>query len=126
MAVLLCLKVTLGLWLFDGTLTSFARAMALAQVLALPLYLWVYHRYLAIGPMLWLRTIAPVLALTLLLGGAMWLLGQLLPRTPHLLTIVVHGVVAAPIWLGLVRVFKLPLMDELRNLGQRLRRPARG
>lgn len=82
LAVLLCLKVTLGLWLFDGTLTSFARAMALAQVLALPLYLWVYHRYLAIGPMLWLRTIAPVLALTLLLGARCGCLANCSPHTP--------------------------------------------
>lgn len=122
LAVLLVLKVVLALWLFDGTLTRFAQALVLAQLLVLPIYLWVMARYLQVTLGLWLRTVIPVVVLALLLGGLMAAVRHYLPPLPNLLVLLIMGGLAAPVWLALLVALRLPLVEELAGVWARLRR----
>src|SRR5690606_6355375 len=60
MLLLLLLKLLFIGLLFDGTLISFAKAMVVPQLLALPLALWIQQRYLGISPRSWLAMSVPV------------------------------------------------------------------
>lgn len=113
---LVLLKVVLAMVMFDGTLVSFAHAMVAAQVLALPVYLWIIRRFLGITLHLWLRTVLPVTGISLVLGAAMWLVKLELPELRPSVTLLLMGLIAAPLWLGLIWLTRVPLKQEFESL----------
>lgn len=119
--LLLLLKLLFIALIFDGTLDSFARAMVVAQVLTLPLGLWIQQRYLGIAPRRWLAMAAPVVGLALSLVACMFALKWLLPTLPAWLSLLALGLPAAVLWLLLLPLFRLPLYDELFGLFVRWR-----
>lgn len=119
--LLLLLKLLFIGLLFDGTLESFARAMVVAQVLTLPLGLWIQQRYLGIAPRRWLAMALPVLGLALSLVACMWALKWALPPMPAWLSVLALGLPAVPLWLLLARALRLPLYAELHGLFLRWR-----
>ena len=68
-ALLVVAKVACAVWLMDGTLGTFALAMALGQLLSVPYNLWIHARYLNLGWATWARSTILVLAHALLVGG---------------------------------------------------------
>lgn len=122
MLMLLGLKaVFIGL-LFDGTLQSFAEAMVVAQVLTVPMGLWIQYRYLGIAPLRWLAMAAPVVGLTLTLLVSMLALKWVLPALPAWAMLLALGLPAAIGWALLLRLFGLPVYGELRTLFVRWRK----
>jgi O-antigen/teichoic acid export membrane protein len=121
MVLLLLLKGLFIAVLFDGTLQSFAEALVVAQVLTVPLALWIQYRYLGIAPMRWLSMAWPVVALTLLLLASMMALKWALPAMAPWMTVLVLGAPALIGWALLLRLFGLPLYEEMHTLFVRWR-----
>jgi O-antigen/teichoic acid export membrane protein len=119
--LLLLLKLLFIGLMFDGTLDSFARSMVVAQVLTLPVGLWIQQRYLGIAPRRWLAMAAPVVGLSLSLVGCMWALKWLLPPLPAWLSLLALGLPAVVLWWLLLRAFGLPLYAEMYGAFERWR-----
>lgn len=121
MLLLLLLKGVFIALMFDGTLESFARALVVAQVLTLPVGLWIQHRFLGIAPRRWLAMAAPVVGLTLSVLGSMLALRWALPPLAPWQTLLVLALPAALGWALLLRPFGLPLYDEVSTVFARWR-----
>jgi len=116
-AVVLAAKVVCAIWLMDGTLRSFALAMALGQLLGVPCYLWVHKRHLDLRWTAWGRNTLPLVAQGLLVGGVGLYTRQALPQDlAHWVAILLIGFVTALTFLLGCFVLSLPMADELRRM----------
>lgn len=123
-AVLVVAKVTCALWLMDGTLRTFAFALALGQLLSLPYQLWVHQRHLSLPWAVWAKSTLPLLLQSALVSAVCLGLRETLPaQTPAWAAIVSVGLGAMAAFLAGCFLFALPMADELRRLqGAVLRR----
>ena len=120
-AVLVVAKIACAIWLMDGTLYTFALAVALGQVLSVPYYLWIHERYLSLRWTVWFRSTMSLVVHALLVGCVCLGVRHALPQglSPWA-TIMVTGVAALLAFLVGCFVLSLPMAEELRRMRQTL------
>ncbi|ART53144.1 polysaccharide biosynthesis protein [Acidovorax carolinensis] len=122
-ALLVVAKVACAAWLMDGTLGTFALAMALGQLLSVPYNLWIHERYLKLGWTAWVRSTLPVLAQALLVGGVCLGIREALPLDlASWAAILITGVGAFAAFLAGCFLLSLPMADELKRMHKALLR----
>lgn len=127
-AVLVAAKVACAVWLMDGTLHTFALAVALGQLLSVPYYLWIHERYLGLRWTAWTRSTMSLVVQALLVGCVCLGIRQMLPQDiAPWIAIVVTGACAMLAFLAGCFLLSLPMADELKRmrhtLMQRRRNP---
>ena len=120
-ALLVVTKVACAVWLMDGTLSTFALAMALGQLLSLPYNLWIHQRYLNLGWVAWAQSTLPLLAQALLVGGVCLGIREALPAgLAPWAAIMVSGFGALVAFLAGCFLLSLPLADEFKRMQKAL------
>ncbi|MCM2347602.1 MAG: oligosaccharide flippase family protein [Acidovorax soli] len=120
-ALLVGAKIGCAVWLMDGTLSTFALAMALGQLLSVPYNLWIHQRYLNLGWATWARSTLPVLAHAVLVGGVCLVIREALPAMlAPWAAILITGVGALFAFLAGCFLLSLPLAEELKRLQKTL------
>ncbi len=118
-ALLVAAKLACAVWLMNGTLYSFAMAVALGQLLSVPYYLWIHKQFLSLNWTAWATSTLPLVAQALLVGGVCLGVRQVLPPgIAPLAAILVTGCVAALTFLIGCFVLSLPMADELKRMHQ--------
>ncbi len=118
-ALLVAAKLACAVWLMDGTLYSFAMAVALGQLLSVPGYLWIHKQFLSLNWTTWATSTLPLVAQALLVGGVCLGVRQVLPPgIAPLAAILVTCCVAALTFLIGCFVLSLPMADELKRMHQ--------
>jgi hypothetical protein len=110
-------RVVFGYFMFDGTLTSFAWAMCLATVAALPVQAMQQRRYLGFATRFLLRSMVGSLFVTL---GCLAMAGLLQMLLPHSIPAVTRlSLLAMPllgIWYLMLRMTQHELLVEVHHL----------
>jgi O-antigen/teichoic acid export membrane protein len=110
-------KVACAVWLMDGTLSTFALALALGQLLSMPYQLWVHQRYLGLPWTTWAKSTLPLVAQTALVGGVCLGIRVALPADiSSWAAIMITGLGALVAFFAGCFVFSLPLATELKRL----------
>lgn len=126
-ALLVVAKVACALWLMDGTLSTFALAIALGQLLSLPYQLWIHQRHLNLPWTDWVKSTLPLIAHTTLVGAVCFAVRDALPlHTPAWGAITAVGVGALVSFLAGCFLLSLPMADELKRLQHALLGRMRG
>lgn len=126
-AVLVLAKVACALWLMDGTLSTFALAVALGQLLSLPYQLWIHQRHLNLPWTDWAKSTLPLLVQTALVGAVCFGIREALPvNTPAWAAIATVGTGALVSFLAGCFLLALPMADELKRLQHAVLQRARG
>lgn len=121
--LLVVAKVVCAAWLMDGTLGTFALAIALGQLLSVPYNLWIHERYLNLGWATWSRSTLPVLGHALLVGGVcLGIRGALPVGLAPWAAILITGVGAVAAFLAGCFLLSLPMADELKRMQKALLR----
>ncbi|MEY4377201.1 MAG: hypothetical protein RJB26_1751, partial [Pseudomonadota bacterium] len=115
-------KACLAYLLFDGTLGGFARGMGLGELLSIPAYLWLLHRFVQVSPLSFLRGALPSAGVTLAVGATCAAVVHSLPTATSLpvLLLVAFGSCAV-IWgvaghcLGLAAITELKALLQARK-----------
>jgi len=116
-ALLVVAKVACALWLMDGTLNTFALAIALGQLLGLPYQLWIHQRHLNLPWTDWAKSTLPLIAHTALVGAVCFAVREALPgQTPAWAAIATVGMGALVSFLAGCFLLSLPMADELKRL----------
>lgn len=115
-ALLVGAKVVCAWWLMDGTLRSFAMAIALGQLLSAPIMVLILNRHLYVPVIAWIRNTLSVLALTSITGTFCWIARSQLPDGwPPSMTIAFTGLsfsIVLPLAAG---ALSLPIFQELQS-----------
>lgn len=116
-ALIVVAKVACAVWLMDGTLKTFALAMAIGQLMSVPYQLWVHQRYLSLPWTSWAKGTLPLVAHAALVGVVCLGIREALPAgiSPWA-AIAGTGLGAAVAFLAGCFVFSLPLAAELKRL----------
>lgn len=126
-ALLVVAKVACALWLMDGTLSTFALAIALGQLLSLPYQLWVHQRHLNLPWTDWAKSSLPLLAQAALVGAVCFGIREALPlNTPAWAAIAAVGAGALVSFLAGCFLLSLPMADELKRLQRAVLQRTRG
>jgi O-antigen/teichoic acid export membrane protein len=114
-AVLVLVKITLGIASFHGdSLVPFARAVAIAELMAVPLYLYLLDRYVGLKVMDWFKAIGGSLKLCVFVLAQVLLLKLALQEIHQpLIRLVLALIWIAPGWLAAIFLFKHPLKSEI-------------
>jgi hypothetical protein len=105
----------------DGTLGTFALAIALGQLLSVPYNLWIHERHLNLGWATWTRSTLPVLAHALLVGGVCLGIRKALPfGLAPWAAILITGVGVVAAFLAGCFLLSLPMADELKRMQKTL------
>ena len=114
---MICVRVALAAWMFDGSLRSFAWAICLATLATIPLMLWMQTRYVGLSAGRFLRALMPSALVTLSCAAGAVVLVILLPVTwPALARLLVMAPVLMLLWYGALRVTGHELLDEVQRL----------
>lgn len=74
------LAKVLSAWLFfDGSLATFAKAIAIGQIVGLPVFIWVNWHYLGVHPIAWLQNVIRPLPVWLSVGASLVIIRHVLP-----------------------------------------------
>lgn len=120
-AFLVFVKIAFAWWLMDGTLRTFAVAIALGQLLSAPAMVLMLYRHLGLPVLAWLKNTLSVFALAASIGILCWIIRILLPDGwPSILTIVVTGSAAVIAFVFVSRALSLPISHELQRLFKQL------
>lgn len=125
-ALSLVAKIACAWWLMDGTLSTFALAMALGQLLSAPLMVFILKRQLGVPVFAWLKNTLSVLALTASTGALCWFTRTQLPdEWPSSLTIAFTGLALIIAFFPISRALSLPISLELQNIFDKLRKKSK-
>lgn len=120
LALILLGKVGFALLIFDGSLSSFALAMALGQLIGVPLHVYIGRRHLGVGVRAWMSATTSLIALALAVGTAGLTLRHFLP--PGMTPALAIGLTALPaavaFWFA-CQTLKLPIHQEMLRLLKR-------
>lgn len=114
-ALVIVVKVILGIWTFDkGNLVSFARAVAIAELSAVPLYLFLLDRYIGLKIIDWFNSVSSSVKLCGFVFLQMILLNFALPNVElPVLRIALAAIWIIPGWIAAIFLFRHPLKDEI-------------
>ncbi len=117
LGLVVTVKIAVGVTTFDGNLVSFARAVAVAELSAIPIYLLLLDRYVGLKVTDWFRSIigslklcAFVLLQVILLRFALDSIVQPLVR------ILLAAIWITPGWLAAIFLFNHPLKSEVQTM----------
>lgn len=116
-AMLVC-RLSLGYFMYDGTLASFGWAICLATLAATPVMLWQQRRYVGLHSLM--RALGPSLLVTVACGIACAVLKAVLTLPPGLSRLLAMTGPLVLVWYGALRLVGHPLVDEMRQLGRGL------
>jgi O-antigen/teichoic acid export membrane protein len=102
--------------LFDGQLSSFAWAICLATLAAVPFMLFQQSRHVGLGLSRLGRTLGPSLAVTLACALACALLTAVLPLAAGAARLVLTACLIVPVWYGALRMTGHALVPEIAQL----------
>lgn len=115
--VLVVLKVAFVVWLFDGTLTSFAMGVALSQFFSIPLFLTINKVYLNISIKVWFTDVMRLMLLASLCGFVCYSLRISLPdNTATVLVLFYCGGSTVAVSLIGFWALGLPILQELGRI----------
>ena len=118
----LCFKSLLIYWLFDGSLKSFAMAIALGQVAAVPAYIWINTHYLKVPVVEWIVSLAKPTPAWLAGGVALYLMHGLLPADWILLVrLILSSIIFGAIILSVYLILNIPIRDEINDLFHKMK-----
>jgi O-antigen/teichoic acid export membrane protein len=125
-ALSLVAKIACAWWLMDGTLSTFALAMALGQLLSAPLMVFILKRQLGVPVFAWLKNTLSVLALTASTGALCWF-ARILPPDgwPSSLNIAFTGLAITIAFFPISRALSLPIAQELQKFFEKLRKKSK-
>lgn len=119
--VTVILKIFFVTMLFDGSLASFAKAIAIGQLAGAPVFVWVNSRHLDIQPWRWLLNLLRPTPVWLTMGAGLWLLqSYLVVDYPPLPLLLVSAVIIVSISVIGYLMTKLPIRDEMIMVFRRL------
>ena len=119
-ALLVAAKVACAAWLMDGTLGTFALAMALGQLFSVPLMVYVLKHHMGVHVKSWLRSTVSICAYTASIGLICWTTKWMLPQGwPSSLNIAAVGLVLMLTIPTFSKIFALPLSEEISKVLQR-------
>lgn len=110
-------KILSAAILFDGTLASFAKAIAIGQMSSIPLYLWIHHRHLGLNWIDWARWTMPLVVHAAIVGLVG--LGVRISLPPNISTwsaVVATSTFAAAAAITAYFILRLPISKELVGL----------
>lgn len=123
LAATLLVKVAAALLLFDGSLRSFAIAVLVGEVAAIPVYLAILRSQLGIGLQKWLHVQARPALLTVAVCSAVWAVRDILsPNLPIWSVLCATGALAGMCWLAGTMLFRLPIWSEVSAVLARFKR----
>ncbi|MDE2415029.1 MAG: oligosaccharide flippase family protein [Comamonadaceae bacterium] len=126
-AILVTAKIAVAIWLMDGTLHTFALAVAIGQLLSVPYYLWIHQRHLGLRWTAWVGSTTALAVQALLVGGICLGIRQMLPQgIAPWIAIVVTGACAMLAFLPGCFLLSLPMADELRRMRHALMQRRQG
>jgi O-antigen/teichoic acid export membrane protein len=107
---------------YDGTLSSFSRAIFIGQLAAVPVFLWVNHYYLKVDTQQWLMDVLRVvLPATVAAFALLALTKSTIFEGPNLVRLLLSAVVfGATLLLGYI-ASPLPIRNELFRISETLR-----
>ncbi len=113
-ALLVIVKITLGIASFDGDdLISFARAVAIAEMMAIPIYLYLLDRYIGLKVSDWFKAISSSLKLCAFVLAQVLLLKFAIQTIEiSVVRILLAALWITPGWLFAIFLFKHPLQGE--------------
>lgn len=114
-------KALLVVWLFDGTLSSFAMCIAVGQVFSIPAYVWINRKYLQVSIIDWLRDVLRTLGVVGLSAMLLWLVNlMMVHEVPVFFHLMFMAAVYIMIVIPLFWVFRLPIWDEISDVVAKL------
>lgn len=114
--LVLLIKVGLAIALFDGSLVSFGIAMAIGQIVGIPLYVMVNKVYFGLGVRQWLKGNVHIALIALFTGAFSYLLKTYVhPNFPIFFSLLFNGIMFVAAWYVCVMVMKPPIEAELRR-----------
>jgi len=117
-------KACLAYALYDGTLGGFARGMGMGELLSIPFYLWLLHRFVQVAPQAYLSSALPSAGIALAVGATCEAVLFWLPTSTALPVLLLAAAGAsAVIWLAAGKWLRLPAVTELQSLLAARRRP---
>lgn len=115
--IILVIKGVLAIVLFDGTLVSFGIAMAVGQIVGIPIYAMVNKVYFGLGFRQWLRGNVVIALIALITGTSSYLLKRYASlELPVFFSLLLNGVAFVLVWYACVMLLKPPIHIELSTL----------
>jgi O-antigen/teichoic acid export membrane protein len=119
-ALVLVVKITLALFLFDGTLISFARAVAIAETVSIPVYIYITTKHVNMGWRAWWQAVrgSTLVSFVILMQGMLfdrWIFASVLSPFFSLLIAMTW---LLPGWFIAIIYLKHPLLAELKKILQ--------
>lgn len=117
-ALVLVVKVALALIFFDGTLVSFAKAVAIAETASIPVYIYITKNYIKMGWLAWWQAVrvSALVSLVILVQALVfdrWLFSSV---SSHFLSLIIAVAWFLPGWLITIIYMKHPLTAELKKI----------
>ncbi|MFZ6645816.1 oligosaccharide flippase family protein [Undibacterium sp. TJN25] len=114
-ALIVIAKVVLGIWSFDGgNLVSFARAVAIAEILAIPINLYLLDRYVGLKFSAWIKAVSQSLQLCIVVLVQVLLLKWVIQSIEMpLLRITLTALWITPSWICAIFLLNHPLKEEM-------------
>jgi len=116
-AAMLIMKLGCALWLMDGTLGTFAKALAIGQLLSIPWHLWIHQYQLGLAWTSWAKSSLPVVVHAVFVGAVCLIIREALPQSvlPWVAVSLTSfgGIIAS---LAGYYLLPLPMSEELKRL----------
>jgi hypothetical protein len=107
-------KIFFIVMLFDGTLASFAKAIAIGQMVGAPVFVWVNWRHLDIQPWRWLVNLLKPAPIWFTMGASLWIMrSHAADHLSPLPLLLVSAVIIVGMSLSGYLMTKLPIRDEM-------------
>ena len=115
-ATVMITRIAAGLLIFDGTLISFAWALFIASLTAVPVMLIQQYRYLNYHPTSMLQAVYPSAIVTVACTLAALLLRMIMPsQLPALPNLMIAAIPLTAVWYSTLRLTKHPLTEEIHH-----------
>ncbi len=114
--VMVISKLIMIILTFDGTLSRFAMSLAFGELLGVPAYLWVLHRYIHLEWRKWLSLNVRMLVYLLPVSFIVWASSIVLADYPGWLRLLSTAVFSGLMHGALFLIVNLPIREELRIL----------
>lgn len=115
-ALQLLFSVSAILILFDQTLASFAYALVVANLVTMPIYLWLQHYHLHFPIWSFLAALKKSILLTLAMAAVLVTLNGLLEGLPAWVQVLLALTICVYSWFKLLLGLSHPIRDEIRLL----------
>jgi O-antigen/teichoic acid export membrane protein len=107
-------------WLFDGSLESFAKAIAIGQLAGAPVFIWVNWRHLGISPIRWIKSAMRPMPIWVFVAFTAWVVHAYTPtETGAFFSILITGVPLVTVSIMGYLLSKLAISEEIATVYHR-------